>query len=82
LNLTIQNDVAILVSNQAYAALEAFKLFQGISYNDEVRRYYDALYRQNVGCDLIHPRQSGTRVLPPGYRAGPVCGSRCAARPA
>jgi beta-galactosidase len=75
LNLTIQNDVAILVSNQAYAALEAFKLFQGISYNDEVRRYYDALYRQNVGCDLIHPDspelESYRLVIVPALYAAP-----------
>ncbi len=57
-NLKIENDVAILVSNQAYSALEAFKMFQGISYNDGVRSFYDALYRQNIGCDFIAPDSS------------------------
>ena len=75
LNLTIQNEVAILVSNQAYAALEAFKLFQGISYNDDVRRYYDALYRLNIGCDLIDPESPALDsyrlvIVPALYAAG------------
>ncbi len=55
LNLKIENQVAILVSNRAFSALEVFKMFQGVDYNDEVRRYYDALFRQNISCDLIHP---------------------------
>lgn len=75
LNLTIHNEVAILVSNRAYAALEAFKMFQGISYNDEVRRYYDALYRQNIGCDLIHPEspelESYKMLIVPALYAAP-----------
>lgn len=59
-NLRKQNQVAILVSNEALTSLEWFPLSPpGVDskykYNDIVRRMYDQLYRMNVGCDFVYP---------------------------
>lgn len=54
-HLQICNNVAILVSNEALTALEAFHDAMKIRYNDIVRAMYDALYRQNISCDFVHP---------------------------
>lgn len=48
------NDTAIMVSNEALTAFNAFKYHtNGMDYNDVVRRYYDVLYKMNIGCDFI-----------------------------
>ena len=58
-NLKKKNDVAILVSNEALTALKWFGIEataagnNGIGYNDVVRWIYDALYEQNIECDII-----------------------------
>lgn len=46
--------VAIMISNEALTALEWFKIPDGRTYNDVVRRMYDELYNMNVSCDFIH----------------------------
>lgn len=71
-NLKIDNDVAILFSNEA---LSAFNLFGfGIKYNDVLRPFYDALYKMNVGVDFIDPSSSSIEkykliVVPALYAA-------------
>ena len=55
-NLTKHNKVAIYVSNTALTGFDAFKPRadgQQIAYNDVMRGYYDALYRDNVEVDFI-----------------------------
>lgn len=61
INLKKQNQVAILVSNEALTALEWFpvgtdpKTKQPVAYNDIVRWIYNQLYRMNIECDFIWP---------------------------
>ncbi|MGG4141989.1 beta-galactosidase [Paenibacillus algorifonticola] len=50
-----QNNVAVMVSNEALTAMEWFKLPDGKLYNDVVRWLYDELYKMNIGCDFITP---------------------------
>ena len=56
-NLKIKNEVAILFSNEALTAFNAFSFGWGAktNYNDILRPYYDALYKLNVGTDFINP---------------------------
>ena len=60
-NLKKQNEVAVLVSNEALTALKWFGIQataagnNGIGYNDVVRWIYDALYQMNIECDFIWP---------------------------
>lgn len=51
------NRVAILFSNEALTAFNAFSFGWGAreNYNDVLRPAYDALYRMNVGVDFIDP---------------------------
>jgi beta-galactosidase len=55
INLKKTNDVAMLVSNEALTAFNAFSFGWGAkeNYNDVVRPMYDALYRMNVGVDFM-----------------------------
>ncbi len=65
-NMKKENRVAMYVSNTAQSAFDQFKMntdafkvdIQGkpIGYNEVVRGFYDALYRQNVEVDLISPQ--------------------------
>ena len=57
INLKKNNDVAILFSNEALSAFNAFSFGWGAreKYNDILRPYYDALYNMNVGTDFIDP---------------------------
>lgn len=53
-----RNQVAFYVSNTALSAFDAFKIeFQGrgIGYNDVLRGFYDAAYRQNIEIDFLSP---------------------------
>lgn len=58
-NLKKQNEVAILVSNDALTALQWFPIQdnaaggKSITYNDVVRQIYDCLYESNVECDIV-----------------------------
>lgn len=54
--LSIENDVAILVNNQAMDAVNWFKPGDAQSnvYNDVFRRFYDALYDSNISVDIIN----------------------------
>lgn len=54
LNMKKQNSVAILFSNEALTAFNSFPI-GGENYNTILRPMYDALYRMNVGVDLIDP---------------------------
>ncbi len=56
-NLQKTNQVAILFSNEAQTAFKWFGFGWGVpeTYNDVLRPFYDALYRQNVGCDFVDP---------------------------
>ena len=60
INLRKRNKVAIMVGNDSLTALDWFSLETGfprqqgqISYNDVVRRVYDALFELNIECDFI-----------------------------
>lgn len=57
INLQKSNDVAILFSNEALTAFNAFSFGWGAkeNYNDILRPLYDALYKMNVGTDFIDP---------------------------
>jgi beta-galactosidase len=57
INLKKNNEVAILFSNEALTAFNAFSFGWGAreNYNDILRPYYDALYKMNVGVDFIDP---------------------------
>jgi beta-galactosidase len=57
INLKKTNDVAILFSNEALTAFNAFSFGWGAkeNYNDVLRPLYDALYKMNVGTDFIDP---------------------------
>ncbi len=57
INLKIKNKVAILFSNEALTGFNQFKFGWGSreNYNDILRSMYDALYRMNVGVDLVDP---------------------------
>ena len=57
-NLRKKNEVALYVSNTAQAGFDAFKVHaegKTIGYNEAMRPYYDALYRMNVGVDILSP---------------------------
>ncbi len=56
-NLKKTNNVAILFSNEALTAFNAFSFGWGApeKYNDVLRPMYDALYRMNVGVDFVDP---------------------------
>jgi beta-galactosidase len=60
-NLRKTNRVAILFSNEALTAFNAFGLGGGAreTYNDVLRQAYDALYRMNEGVDFIDPSSEG-----------------------
>jgi beta-galactosidase len=57
LNLKKKNQVAILFSNEALTAFNAFSFGWGAkeNYNDVLRPMYDALYRQNIEIDFVDP---------------------------
>lgn len=57
-NMKKRNQVAVYVSNAALSAFNSFKIEsqgKGIAYNDVLRGFYDALYRQNIEVDFISP---------------------------
>ncbi len=56
-NLRIKNEVALLFSNDALTGFNAFRFGWGSreNYNDVVRNLYDALYRLNIGVDMVDP---------------------------
>ncbi|WP_342758418.1 beta-galactosidase [Kineothrix sedimenti] len=59
INLKKKNRAALLVSNESLTGLREFPLPGGeTTYNDVVRRYYDALYELNVECDILFPEDA------------------------
>lgn len=53
-HLQKKNRVALLFSNESLTALRWFPFGDGHNYNDILRQEYDALYKMNVGCDLVN----------------------------
>jgi beta-galactosidase len=76
-NLQQQNKVAIFFSNEALTAFNAFSFGWGAreNYNDILRPYYDALYKQNVGVDFIDPSSKNLNqyqlIIVPALYAAP-----------
>ncbi|MEP7141796.1 MAG: beta-galactosidase [Ferruginibacter sp.] len=75
-NLKKTNKTAILFSNEALTAFQWFGFGWGgnVSYNDVLRKLYDALYRMNVGVDFVDPSSSNLEdyqllVVPALYAA-------------
>ena len=75
-NLRKTNQVAILFSNEALTAFNAFSFGWGSreNYNDVLRPIYDALYRMNVGVDFVDPSSTNLEsykliVVPALYAA-------------
>ena len=69
INLQKRNKVAIMVGNDSLTALDWFSLETGflrqqgqISYNDVVRRVYDALFELNIECDFISDKADQFRL--------------------
>ena len=69
INLQKRNKVAIMVGNDSLTALDWFSLETGfprqqgqISYNDVVRRVYDALFELNIECDFISDKADQSRL--------------------
>jgi len=57
-NMAKRNEVAIYVSNKALSAFDWFRIGaegRSFGYNDVVRPFYDALYRQNIEADILSP---------------------------
>ena len=84
LHLKKHNSVAMLVSNEALTALNAFPMDMDATfssrtfYNDIVRWMYDALYKMNVECDFITPQnmhldQYKMVVVPALYACDDAC---------
>lgn len=77
-NLQQNNQVAILFSNEALTAFKWFSFGWGAkeNYNDVLRPFYDALYRQNVGCDFVDPSSTNLDryklLLVPALYAAPT----------
>ena len=83
-NLRKTNQVAILFSNEALTAFNAFGFGWGAreNYNDVLRPLYDALYRMNVGVDFVDPSSTDLEQLQADRRARALRGPRRAAREA
>ncbi len=77
-NLKKDNKVAILFSNEAQTAFNAFSFGWGAreTYNDIFRAYYDVLYKMNVEVDLIDPStqnwQNYKVIVVPALYAAPA----------
>ena len=78
-NLKKNNEVAVLVSNEALTALKWFGIGNApdkgsVQYNDVVRWMYDTLYQRNVECDFLWPESENLEdykviVVPALYAA-------------
>lgn len=77
-NLQQTNKAAILFSNEALTAFKWFGFGWGTkeTYNDILRPFYDALYRQNVGCDFVDPSSTNLEsyklLIVPALYAAPT----------
>ncbi len=73
-NLRKKCDVAIMVNNESLTAFNWFPISQTLAYNDVVRWLYDAFYRMNIECDIIHSDDTSLQeynvlVVPAMYSA-------------
>lgn len=77
INLKKKSDVAILFSNEALTAFNAFSFGWGAkeNYNDILRPFYDALYRSNLDVDFIDPTSTDIEkyklIIVPALYAAP-----------
>ena len=78
-NLKKTNSVAMLFSNEALTAFNAFSFGWGAreKYNDVLRPMYDALYQMNVGVDFVDPTSTNLEsykvlIVPALYAASDV----------
>ncbi|RZK23227.1 MAG: beta-galactosidase [Hymenobacter sp.] len=77
-NLKQTNKAAILFSNEALTGFNSFGFGWGgrEKYNDVLRPFYDALYRQNVGCDFVDPSSTNLEryslLIVPALYAAPT----------
>ncbi len=69
INLRKRNKVAIMVGNDSLTALDWFSLETGfprqqgqISYNDVIRRVYDALFELNIECDFVSDKADQSQL--------------------
>ena len=74
INLKKINKVAVLFSNASLKAIDWFPISDKVDYNDVLREMYDALYDDNVECDMVSPEnknleQYSLLIVPPLYNA-------------
>ncbi|WP_295668578.1 beta-galactosidase [uncultured Mucilaginibacter sp.] len=74
INLKKTNKVALLISNESLTAINWFPISDRINYNDVLRDMYDALYNDNVECDMVSPESTNIEqysllIVPPLYNA-------------
>jgi beta-galactosidase len=74
INLKKTNKVAMLFSNASLKAIDWFPISDRVGYNDVLREMYDALYDDNVECDMVSPEnknleQYSLLIVPPLYNA-------------
>lgn len=74
INLKKTNKVAMLISNESLTAINWFPISDRVNYNDVLREMYDALYDDNVECDIVSPQsknieQYSLLIVPPLYSA-------------
>lgn len=74
INLKKENKVAILYSGDSYAAINLQPFNDKAGYVEVMRQMYDALYRNNIGCDFIVASEKDWSrykmiVIPPLYIA-------------
>ena len=62
LSMKKENKIALIVDNRAMDALNWFPVDKDLSYNDIVRAWYDALYRMNLECDVLHAEVLRERI--------------------
>ncbi|HTP70562.1 MAG TPA: beta-galactosidase [Dongiaceae bacterium] len=73
-DLHINNDVAILYSNDSHYGIEFMKFSDRVDYSTVLRQMYQTLYHANVGVDFVFPESTNFAnykviVVPPLYIA-------------
>ncbi len=48
-----RNRIALITDNRALTALDYFPVAEGVKYNDILLDFYNALYEQNMECDVV-----------------------------
>ena len=73
-NLRKKCDVAIMINNESLTGFQWFPISKKLAYNDVVRWLYDAFYRMNIECDIVHSTETNLQdykvlVVPAMYSA-------------